>query len=280
LEDFMRNFMLLAVSAVFVASCGKKTPAGPIIIEGWHQEEGAKAECYYPPKFTDSDRVTQSAVREAMMSQWRGEHGEDIKFSTSVIESVETVLLGKPIAVKGVAATNLDYCRKYAAGGSLDDWKSWFAGLKSGLTQGDCKWAPLRYQQHDYLNIGAGWHFPGRVCKGDTVRIEVSALDSYKLSDDSPWITAEGDTEQRAVGAEYPCTVEGCNVGMVVYRFTGEDGSISYGPVGHEVIFEAMQNGELHLRVNEAGDTFFDNTWRKRGSLIDHAAVAYVGLDE
>lgn len=276
----MRHMTTLAVALVTItAGCGKKkAPDAPIVVEGWHQEEGWKGACYFPADYKDTDRMTQNEVREAMMSQWRGERNDGVSFSSSVIEGVETVLLGKPDAVKSVARQNLDYCRKAMSGqGSVEAWGSWFAGLRDSLTDGDCKWPPLRYQQHDYLDLGKGWQFEGRVCKGDKVRIEVSAMDSYRLNDSMDWINADGSGE-RAVGEGYPCTLEECMVGMVVYRFTGdESGTITVGAAGTEVEFVAPEHGILHLRVNEKDDSFFDNAWRKRGSLVDHAAVAYVG---
>jgi predicted small lipoprotein YifL len=265
-----------------LAGCGgKKAPEGPVVVEGWHQEDGWKAACYFPPDYKDSDRMTQNTVRNEMMTQWKGERGDGVSFSSGVITDVETVLLGKPDAVKGVARQNLDWCRKVMSGqASMDQWQTWFASLKSQLTAGDCKWPPLRYQQHEYLDVGKGWQFEGRVCKGDTIRIEVSSLDYYRLDDDMDWINADG-TGERAVGDGYPCTLEECGVGMVIYRFTGDQsGTITYGAVGTETIFEAPEHGILHLRVNEADDSFFDNKWRKKGSLVDHAAIAYIGLDE
>jgi hypothetical protein len=269
----------IAGSLLMVACGKKKAPETQAAIEGWHQETGWKGSCYYPKDYKSSDRVAASAVREAMLSQWRGERDDGVSFSSNVIESVETVLLGKPDAVKGVARKNLDHCKKVMAGGDIGAWQTWFSGLSASLTEGDCKWPPLRYQQHDYLDIGQGWQFEGFVCEGDKIRMEVSALDYYRLSDSGPWINAAGDTNQRAVGNKYPCTLEECFVGTVIYRFTAEDGTISIGAVGTGIEWTAPQNGELHLRVND-DDTFFDNVWRKKGSLIDHAAVAYIGVDE
>lgn len=269
---------LVAVS-VLGASCGKKAPAAPVKLEGWQQKEGWKSACYFPKDYGEGDRISQNAVREAMFSQWRGERDDGVSFSDSVLERVETALLGKPDAVKGVALQNLDFCGKYMAGqADISAWQGWVAGLANSLTEGDCKWPPLRYQQHDYLEIDRGWQFEGRVCKGDKIRIEVSALDYYRLSDSGEWINADGIAGQQAIGEKYPCTIEGCNVGTVVYRFTGEDGSITIAPVGTGIEWEAPQHGILHLAVNDDG-TYFDNVWRKKGSLVDHAAIAYVGLD-
>ena len=44
MEDIMRNLVLLGLAAGFMASCGKKAPAAPIIVEGWHKEEGWRAD--------------------------------------------------------------------------------------------------------------------------------------------------------------------------------------------------------------------------------------------
>lgn len=259
-------------------SCKKKAPEGPVIVEGWHTEEGWKGACYFPKDYKDGDRMAGNEVRQAMMSQWKGERDDGVEFASGVIEKVEFVLLGKPDAVKSVARQNLDFCKKYMAGGSLDPWKNWFAGLRDNLTEGDCKWPPLRYQQHDYLDLGKGWQFEGRVCKGDVVSIEVSTKDFYRLGDDEPWINGAGDTSRRAVGDEYPCTLEDCYHGTVIYRFTGEDGTIDIGAVGLQKEFVATQAGILELRVN-ADDSWYDNVWRKKGSLIDHAAISYYGKE-
>jgi len=272
----LSSVLLLALAS---GACGKKAPAAAQVIEGWHQKSGWKAACYFPRDYRDTDRVAQNDVRENMMAQWRGERDDGVSFSTSVLERLETALLSKPDAVKGVARQNLEYCAKVMSGeAQVSEWQGWIGGLATTLTEGDCKWPPLRYQQHDYLEVDQGWQFEGRVCKGDRIRIEVSALDYYRVSDSGPWINAEGDTSQQALGENYACTIEGCYVGTVIYRFTGEDGSITIGPVGTQLEFTAKQHGILHLQVNDDG-TWFDNVWRKKGSLIDHAAIAYIGLD-
>jgi hypothetical protein len=276
----MRSVVVALVTlAAIGAGCGKKAPTAPVVLQGWQQKAGWNGSCYFPADYKETDRVAQNAVREAMISQWRGERNDGVAFSDNVIERIETALLGKPDAVKGVARQNLEYCSKFMAGqAQMDEWQGWIGGLARTLTEGDCKWPPLRYQQHDYLEVDRAWQFEGRVCKGDRIRIEVSALDYYRLSDNGPWINAEGDKSQQALGADYPCTIEGCYVGTVIYRFTGEDGTITIAPVGTGIEWQAPQHGILHLQVNDNG-SWFDNSWRKKGSLIDHAAIAYVGLD-
>jgi len=277
----MRTLMSLAsgTALLLTAGCGKKAPEATGPIEGWHQEAGWSGSCYYPKDYKSSDRMAGSEAREAIMSQWKGERDDGISFSASKLEALETVFLGKPDAVKSVAIQNLEFCQNYMKTGDKAAWQKWFSGLKSVLTTGDCKWPPLRYQQHDYLDLGKGWQFEGRVCKGDRVRIEVSSLDKYRLSDDGPWMTGAGDTSQRAVGEGYPCNLETCFHGMVVYKFTDLDGVETVGPVGIETVFNAPSDGTLELRVNEPGDSFFDNVWRKKGSLIDHSSIAYIGLE-
>jgi hypothetical protein len=280
LEVEMRHgAWILAMVGVVASGCGKKAPSGPVVIEGWHKQSGWTGECYFPKNYKDSDRITQNEVREAMMSQWRGERNDGVVFSEAMLERMELALLGKPDAVKGVARQNLEYCKKAMSGeSSVDAWQSGISSLARTLVEGDCKWPPLRYQQHDYLEIDQGWHFEGRVCKGDRIRIEVSAQDEYRLSDNGPWITAVGDLSQPALGDKYACTIEGCYAGTVIYRFTGEDGSVTIGPVGTGIRWEALQHGILHLQINDDG-TWFDNTWRRKGSLVDHASIAYIGID-
>lgn len=265
----------MALVGLAAMSC-KKPPEAPVVIQGWHQGEGWTGSCYFAEDYKDSDRMKGNEVREAMFSQWRGDRDDGVSFSAGVLEDLETVLLGKPDSVKSVAKQNVELCKTFMTTGNITPWQNWIAGLRDTLTAGDCKWPPLRYQQHDYLDLGKGWQFEGRVCKDDVVRIEVSSKDEYKLSDDDPWMTAEGDTSRRAVGADYPCTLEECFHGTVIYRFTGEDGTIEIGAVGIEKEFVARQPGELHLRVN-SDDTWYDNVWRKRGSLVDHASIAYIG---
>lgn len=273
------RIVVLSALVLASASCGKKPPAAPVVLEGWHQLDGWQAACYFPPNYKDSDRLTQNTVRDQIMGQWRGDRDDGFSISDSTWERIETALLGKPDAVKSVAKQNLDHCRRVMGGeSSMDTWKSWVNGLASGLTEGDCPWPPLRYQQHDYLEVDQGWQFEGRVCKGDRIRIEVSSLDFYRISDNAPWINAEGDTSQAALGDKYECTIEGCYVGTVIYRFTDEQGVTTIGPVGTGIEWTAPDHGRLHLQVNDDG-TWYDNVWRKKGSLIDHAAIAYVGLD-
>ena len=263
-----------------VAGCGKKAPEAPVVLQGWHQLEGWKGSCYFPPSYKDSDRMTQNTVREAIMSQWKGERDDGVSVGETALERIETALLGKPDAVKGVARQNLDYCKRYMAGEtSFDPWSGWLSGLGRTLTEGDCPWPPLRYQQHDYLEVDQPWHFEGRVCKGDRIKIRVSSMDQYRLSDNGPWINAEGDTSERALGEKYECTIEGCYVGTVIYRFVDQQGVTTIGPVGTGIEWTAPEHGTLHLQVNDDG-TWFDNVWRKKGSLVDHAAISYIGLDE
>ena len=58
---------------------------------------------------------------------------------------------------------------------------------------------------------------------------------------------------------------------MFIVRFTTQAGVETIYPAGLEMNFEAPENGTLSYRIND--DTFFDNKYRQKGSLIDKSAI-------
>ena len=60
--------------------------------------------------------------------------------------------------------------------------------------------------------------------------------------------------------------------GMLMMRFVGKGSGIeSIVPVGTEAFFTAPEDGEISYRINDT--SFYDNTWHKSGSVIDHTAI-------
>ena len=98
---------------------------------------------------------------------------------------------------------------------------------------------------------------------------------SASAQPDGPWINVAGDLENRAMDDEYPCTLEGCYVGSLILRFTDEVGNETVHPVGEQTIFEAPVHGKIEVRINDA--TFYDNVFKKEGSMIHHTSIEYNG---
>ena len=123
--------------------------------------------------------------------------------------------------------------------------------------------------------MGKGWQIPAPVCQGDRVFVKGSTIDYYKISDDGPWINVAGDLENRAMGDEYPCTLEGCYVGSLILRFTDEVGNETIYPVGEGTLFEAPVHGKIEVQINDS--TYYDNVFKKEGSMIHHTSIEYNG---
>lgn len=249
----------------------KEAPAPPV---GWHQEEGWKGACYFPPDFgkmLEGDRrAARAAALDDMLSQWNGKRDDGVEMSETLTEALETVLLGAPTKIEAVTLQNLAQCKAYMAGGGLDAWTSWVRAAPGKLTAGECM-AHFDYTLFDYLEIGQGWQRPVNLCKGDKINISGTEKDKFRISDDGPWINVAGDTNTPTFGGDWPCNVEGCFAGMLVARFVTEAGVETILPVGEGIVFEAPEHGELTYRINDT--TFFDNTWFKSGSITDRTAI-------
>jgi hypothetical protein len=210
-----------------------------------------------------------------MKKQWLGQKDDGVKMDDTVVDNLETTLLGRPTAIEGVAAGNRDQCialRKAAGGGGggVDAWTSYVSGLPAKLTAGECTTPPLTYTVFDYLDIGNGWQRPIGLCKGDVAHIIATAKDKYRISETGPWINVEGDPSQKAAET-YPCNIEGCNVGMLVGKFTTDAGVETVFPIGAEHTFKAPENGTLTYSINDTA--WYDNRWFKTGAIEDHTGV-------
>ena len=269
------------LSVLVLCACAKKAPEANKKIVGWHVENAETGfACYYPPDFgsmTEGQRIAaRAATLDEMKSQWLGKRGDGISFDESRADDVETVLLGSPEKIEKVASDNLARCLEVAkasatpGGGDASAWQSWFTNLPSTLTAGECV-AHFDVQMFDYLEIGSGWQRDVSLCAGDKVVISASANDMYRITENGPWINAAGDSAQPTTSSDWPCNKEGCLAGMFIVRFTTQAGVETIYPAGLEMSFEAPENGTLSYRIND--ETFFDNKYRQKGSLIDKTAI-------
>lgn len=241
---------------------------------GWHKEEGWKGECWFPAeydKLLEGDRkLARQKALEQMKVQWSGGKDEALSFDAGVIDDVETVLLGRPVAIENVSRTNLEKCLSVMKDGKdAGDWQSWLATLPSSLTAGECN-VPLTYTLFDYLDIGHGWQRPVHICKGNIAKITTTVKDKYRITDKGEWITSEGTTE-KAIAADFPCNIEGCTVGMVVGKFVTDAGVETVFPIGGGTVFTAPEHGTLYYSVNDT--TWYDNKWFKSANVEDKTAI-------
>jgi hypothetical protein len=258
------------VPVALVVACAK-TPKDVTPIEGWHQEEGWAGECFYPKNFGelgpgDSKIARQTSLQE-MMKQWTGQRDDGVKFDEILTTNVETILLGEPERIETLVVGNLEQCIAMRNGGSASAWSSWLSSQANSMTKGQCKYPPLRYTLFDYLNIGSQWHIPTG-----------TESDFYRISEDGPWITVEGDPSIPAVGADWPCNIEGCVAGQLVMRFTGDEtGMVTVLPVGAEREWTAPEHGIIEVMINDY--TFYDNVYKIEAGIEHHAAITYAPVN-
>lgn len=267
--------MLTLLMTLSLMACPKPAaPAAPSV--GWHREEGWKGDCYYPPNFEgmgETDRrIARQKALEEMKAQWSGARNDGVSFAAEDIETLEIVLLGRPKLIESVAATNLEQCKGVMAGGDAGSWGSWVRSMPAKLTAGECPTPPLDYTLYDYLDINTGWQRPIGLCKGNRAQIIASVKDRYRISDNGPWITVDGDKSLSAIGkSDLPCNIEGCFQGQLVGKFETADGVVTIFPIGAEKVFEAPEHGTLTLSINDT--TWFDNKWFKTAAIEDHTSV-------
>jgi hypothetical protein len=265
--------LLLAISIADAKPKKQKGPPPPPPV-GWHREEGWKGDCYYPPNFDglgEGDRkIARQQALEAMKTQWSGGREEFVSFDANLVEEVEIVLLGRPANIEAVSRSNLELCQAVMKGGDAGGWQSYLSGLPAKLTAGECM-QPLTYTVFDYLDLGRSWQRPIGMCKDDKARIIATAKDKYRISDNGAWINVEGDTSQKATGAEWPCNIEGCYVGMLVGKFTTDSGVETVFPIGTELEFTAPEHGTLSISVNDT--IWYDNKWFKSATIEDRTAI-------
>ena len=267
--------MLSLLLLVDTADAKPKSKTPPPPPQGWHREEGWAGDCWYPKNYDtlgEGDRkIARQESLEAMKSQWSGGRDDGVSFDASVVEDLEIVLLGRPVQIEQVSRANLEQCIAVRKGGSTDGWGSYLSGLPSKLTAGECPSPPLTYTLFDYLDIGNGWQRPIGLCKGDKAHIVASIKDKYRISDKGAWINVEGDPGEKAVGAEWPCNIEGCNVGMLVGRFVTEAGVETIFPIGAETTFAAPEHGTLTFSINDT--VWYDNKWFKSATIEDRTSL-------
>jgi hypothetical protein len=267
------------VPLLLLTACKTKNvePAAPIV--GWHQEEGWQGACYFPPNWEEMGsgdrRMERQNTLQAMMSQWRGDRGDGVSFDPKAIENTETVLLGSPDKTEQVAEENIAACQEAMRSGKTSGWGAWLVALPGRLTEGECR-RPFDYTLYDYLDIGRDWQIPVSVCKENRVRITGSAIDFYRVADRGPWINVAGDADQPARGADYPCTLEGCLVGQLIMRFTGDSGLVTVLPVGEERIYEVPEHGKIEVMINDT--SYFDNIFKIEGGMQHHTSIEYYPL--
>lgn len=278
------RFGLLAALLLGLSSC-KKGPE-PVTKEGWYKPEadpktgaGWAGQCFFPKNFANlgpGDRkVARQAALEAMVEQWSGKRNDGVSFDETVVENVETVLLGRPEAIESVAQQNAEHCETYMAGGAQDSgaWSSWLSSLPGKLTEGECN-HPLVDTIFNYISVNSTWQNPASVCPGDEVEVTASAIDYYKISPSGPWINAAGDPNLPTVGkSEFPCNIEGCLQGMVVLRFRSDDGFTEVVPVGLKTIWKAPGSGKIDVMIND--DNLSDNKFKIESGLEHHTSITY-----
>ncbi|MEC7987705.1 MAG: hypothetical protein VX278_21230 [Myxococcota bacterium] len=262
---------------LFITACAPKK----VVVEKpkieWVQEDGSSAACYYAPAFETLDSLdrkeAQSKALDAIVSQWKGERNDGVKIKEELIDGVETVLLGDMLKVEVAVKENLSYCKQYASNASsLPQWQSWVSNLPAQLTEGECD-HHFRDTVLDYVEVDTEWMpaSPLRICKGDKIRISAAPKDRYRIEEEGPWITVQGDSNIPTAGSEsYPCKVEGCFAGMVVLRFKSEDVE-EVVPVGAQATYTAPADGVIFYGIND--DTFYNNKWYMSNGLIEHASI-------
>ncbi len=247
-------------------ACGPKVPPPPPEPDhGW--VELAKGACYEAPDFTvlDPGGELDDPRRETLDQlalQWRGGLNDGVDFGLDLARQIRDLLRERPERVEEVAATNLEYCREWAAEGvSTMAWGGWLESLTTALTEGECI-AALTEDWFDILSVDRAWQHEVSLCPGETVDIEATASSTFQLGAEGPVTTLAGLADQ-PVPAEAPCSAEDCRWGELLTRFEALDGSVTVVPVGTATRFVAPAEGVLSFQVND--DTLRDNAW----SIID-----------
>lgn len=273
----MRTSYWLIPLVVF--SCAAKKPKKdvepPRPTVGWYQQAGWPAACYFPPAFGElgvgDRRMARDNARDALMEQWKGARG-DFLLDATLVENLETVMLGSPEKVEVAAIENYDECSKAWTSGDTTAWKAWAEALPSRLLKGVCR-RPLDDTLFYYLDVGAGWQFAASVCDDDRVEISATSADYYRVDDKGPWVNAEGDTSKPATGSEYPCNTEGCYAGTLLLRFRGESGAVIIKPLGLHMIFDPPEHGTIDIAINDT--TYFNNIFKTESNIQHRTGVTY-----
>ncbi|HMV65884.1 MAG TPA: hypothetical protein PKA64_03455 [Myxococcota bacterium] len=273
----MRRSYWLVPLVVF--SCAAKKPKKgtepPKPTVGWYQEAAWPGACYFPPEFgtlgVGDRRMARDNAREALMEQWQGKHGP-LQLDETLIENLETVMLGSPEKVEIAAIESYDLCSKAMVSGDLSPWKAWAEALPGRLLKGVCR-RPLDDTLFFYLDIGASWQFQASVCDDDRIEISATTMDYYRVDDKGPWINVEGDTSRQATGTEYLCNTEGCYPGTLLLRFRGESGAVVIKPIGAHAVFDPPEHGTIDIAINDT--TYFNNVYKTESNITHHTGVTY-----
>ena len=269
----MRALLILSLIALTVPTDAhawgkKKKKAEP---GTWIESAEGQPACFNPPAWADLStidrKMKRSEVMDLMLGQWRGNRNDGITFSEEIIDKVDTVLLGRPDRIEEVAQDNYTKCKA----GNPGAWESWAKGLPSRLTAGECN-TNFDYTLFDYLDIQSGWQGRRPICKGNKVVIRTSSKDKYQITEGGPWITVEGDPAISTSGdSNWPCNMEGCLAGVMMFRFVGESGMDTMYVAGTELVFTAPEHGHIDYRINDT--QFYDNKWHESRGVIDRASV-------
>lgn len=273
----MRTSYWLIPLVVF--SCAAKKPKKntepPKPTVGWYQEPTWSAACYFPPAFGDlgvgDRRMARDAARDALIEQWQGKRGS-FQLDATLVENLETVMLGSPEKVEVAATENYEQCSKAMASGDTSAWTAWAEALPARLLKGVCR-RPLDDTMFYYLDLGASWQFQASVCEDDMIEISATSADYYRVDDKGPWINAEGDKDKPATGAEYPCTTEGCYAGTLILRFRGESGAVVIKPIGTHLVFDPPEHGVIEIAINDT--TYFNNVFKIESNIQHRTGITY-----
>ena len=270
-------FTALALLLPVAAEAGKKKKKKDEPLEpGWHRQDDWMGDCYFPPDWSTmtsgQKRMAWQTTRDQIIQQWKGNRDDGISFDERAIESAETAMLAEADRIEGVAAENYELCKAAMSGKGGASWGDWVMKLNAKLTEGECPSPKMSYKLYDYLSINDEWHIPVQVCKGDKVKVHATDADYFQLSEDGEWFNALGDPSDPASG-DMPCTIEGCNRGTLIMRFTAVNGIEKVMPVGLDLTFTAPDHGRLEVMIND--DSLSDNKWKIEGGIEHHTGIEY-----
>ena len=274
----LRKGEIIMLFGIFILACGNKNtePAPPPV--GWYQEEGWSHSCYHPPEYNALLAGDRSEAREnaltALLEQWNGGRGDGVSFTPEVVEEIEIALLGLPDRIEKVSQDNLIKCKQVATntGLTMSGWSEWISSLPSSLLAD--QYYSLGDTVMDYLNIEVPFERSFDVCPGDTFSF-TSTPDRYQITKGGEWITAAGDTNQSTDGSDdLPCKEEGCYAGMLLVKYTHENGVEEIYPVGIDRTITFPIKGKFSYGINDV--SFYDNKWYQSGGIIEHTAVTII----
>ena len=278
----MRKFGLWVVATVVLAAC-KKAPEVASPPEGWFQSPGSRAACYYPKNYdtlgsTDRKIARQQAL-DAMVSQWKGDRADGVRFDEKLIEQVEVTLLGEPKEIEAASSENTKFCEAVMSvevsegNASPDGWYRWLDELPERLTAGECK-QPLVNRYFNYIDVATGWQNRVGVCSGAPVQITASSIDLFQIESQGSWINVDGDLSKPAHATDLPCNLEGCFAGQLVLRFTPDGGGVDVvAPLGHSLLYTPPGHGHIEVMVND--NAWSDNKYKVEKGLEHHASIEF-----